>query len=158
MRTLLIIITLSLNACLQKTDKKVLHVDRDDKGRILKEVSEGYLYGEGSFRRTTYFDTLGRQIKILEVKDNNKTVEVFIYSDSSTFQHIYYDLGHTGSYLDTNFAVSDSSKTFVRHIRLDKKGSEIYSFTKWFDDTIYCQEAWYDSTGRQLSLKETNCR
>jgi hypothetical protein len=153
-----ILITLFYVSCSTNSDRKILETVKDSKGRILKQVTESFDLGEGSYRRTTFYDTLGREIKILQIKDENKTLSTFAYSDSSTYEEVYYDLGETKNYLDSNFAITDNDKTFSRHVRL-YKGAIIYEFTKWFyDDSTSCQEVTYDSLGKQLSSNEINCR
>jgi hypothetical protein len=153
-----ILITLFYVSCSTNSDRKILETVNDSKGRIQKQVTEGFNLGEGSYRRTTFYDTLGREINILEIKDQNKTLNTFKYSDSSTYDEVYYDLGETKNYLDSNFAVTEKDITFIRHVRL-YKGAITYQFTKWFyDDSTSCQEVIYDSSGKQLSFTETNCR
>ena len=159
MKPLLFLLTsLLLSTCVNESNTRVLETQKDYKGRIVKEVSEGFEYGEGSFRRTTFFDTLGRKTKVLEVKDYNKIVETYEYSDSLTYDFIYYDLGHTDSYTDSNFFVTKTDIVFIRHVRLNIKGTEIYEYQKWLDDSIYCQETVYDSLGKQISFRTLNCR
>lgn len=155
---LFILFSLALGSCIDQSSTKVLQMEKDSNGRIIKEVTEGYEYGEGSYYRTTFFDTLGRITKIFEVKDYNKTVNTYEYSDSSTYEFIYYDLGHTNSYTDSNFIVTEKDISFIKHVRLNSKGTEIYEYQKWLDDSIYCQETFYDSLGREISFKEINCR
>jgi len=156
---LFILFSLTLASCIdQSSNNKVLQTIKDHKGRIIKEETEGYEYGEGSFRRTTFFDTLGRKTKVLEIKDNNKFVETFEYSDSLTYEFTYYDLGHTGSYTDSNFIVTEKDIVLIRHVRLNSKSTEIYEYQKWLGDSIYCQETVYDSLGKEVSFKEINCR
>jgi len=147
-----------LGSCFHQSSNKILETEKDNNGRIIKQVTEGYEYGEGSFRRSTFFDTLGRKTKVLEVKDNNKIVETFEYSDSLTYEVTYYDLGHTNSYTDSNFTVTEKDIVFIRHVRLNSKGTEIYEYQKWFGDRIYCQEIVYDSLGKEVSFQEINCR
>jgi hypothetical protein len=154
----LIILIFFLSSCQNRSNKKILQTQKDDKGRIVMEITEGYDYGEGSFRRTTYFDTLNRKTKILEVKDNNKTVETFEYSDSSTYRYIYYELGRTDNYADQNFTTSEKDIAFIRHVRLNQKGVIIYMYTKWFGETIHCQENIFDSKGKELSFKYIDCK
>ena len=140
------------------SDRKILETIKDSKGRILKQITEGFDLGEGSYRRTIFYDTIGREIKILQIKDESKSVNVFNYSDSSTYEELYYDLGDTKDYLDSNFTVSEKDMTYARHVRL-VNGSIVYKFTKWFDSAgSSCQEIYYDSSGKQLSINETNCR
>jgi hypothetical protein len=153
------ILLIFISSCLSQSDRKILETAKDDKGRIVKQVTEGDDLGEGFYRRTVFYDSLGREIKKLEIQDNNKNVQTFEYSDSSTYEENYYDLGETSNYTDTNFSVNHKNLVYTSHVRLNAKGSFIYEFKKWFEpDSIWCKEFFYDSTGSLILGKKVRCK
>lgn len=46
---LFIFFSLTLFSWVDESTNKVLHTDKDIKGRIIKQVTEGFEYGEGHF-------------------------------------------------------------------------------------------------------------
>jgi cytochrome c biogenesis factor len=155
---IIIIIAGIMISCTTHSEKNVLVVEKNKKGQIVKEVSEGYDNGEGSYYRTIFFDTLGRITRINQVLDKTKTVETYEFSDSSTYEFTYYGLGNTDNYSDSNYKVSEQDIRFSKHIRINSKGIEVYELTKWYQDSVYCEEIIYDSTGKELSFKNVECR
>ena len=158
-KTFFILLIFIMNSCSFGSDRKVLDVVKDDNGRIIKEVSEGFDSGEGSYWRSVFYDTLGRELKIMEIKDLSKRVITFFYSDTSTYEEFYYDLGETNDYLDTNFKITDKNLYFISHIRTNSKGNILYQFKKWFGtDSTTCQEFFYDSTGKFIEDRDVKCK
>ena len=158
-KTFFILFIFMINSCSFGSDRKVLEVVKDDNGRVIKEVSEGFDSGEGSYWRTVFYDTLGREIKILQIQELSKTVNTFLYSDSSTYEELYYDLGETKDYSDTNFKINDKDLLFSSHIRVNPKSDILYEFKKWFGpDSTTCQEFFYDSTGKLIGDRDVKCK
>jgi hypothetical protein len=154
-----ILLIFIINSCSFGSNRKVLEVVKDENGRVIKKVSEGFESGEGTYWRTVFYDTLGREIKIMQIKDLSKTVTIYLYSDSSTYEEQYYDLGETKDYSDTNFKITDKELYFTSHIRINSKGNILYQFKKWFEtDSTTCKEFLYDSTGNLIDDRDIECK
>lgn len=166
MNFLRIIFLLCLFSCKASTIKTEDKTDfiKDEKGRTIVKIETGSNSGPFKdtnatslpFKIVTYYDSLGRPIKVKAIKLNFKSLETFYYKDTLSVLWTVYELGRSSDITDTTFINNPIDISLVKEQRLNKKNELIYEYTETRDSTKKCTESIYDSlTGNWT--KTNNC-
>jgi hypothetical protein len=163
-KNIFLVFLFSCNNSIVKTEYKTDLV-KDSKGKTVEKIETGTDMGPFKdtnarslpFSSITYFDSLGRPIKIKSIRYNLKSLETFFYKDTLSALWTVYYLGKSSNIADTTFSPDSKQITLLKEQRLNEKSELIYEYTESKDSLLKCKESIYDSLTGKWTIRN-NCR